>query len=242
MNLTDMKTTDLRKLAASENFKGQSSARKADLVALLTPHFEAKAEAERKEQERLAAAAALVAEAPASETVTARRRKGQCTEETFECKRPISKWAAGPELCDECLEYASWENTHSDMGHAVDPNAEETESCPVCHPELDPRTKVRRTNHTGSSKAGMVIYAKGSAEQKAKAVIEVAEERGMAYRTEVQEGQLQLHAGDDRINVTLRWDGAGRFDYTASTAVVNGKTRKVRNVSEARRFLTEPYA
>jgi hypothetical protein len=74
------------------------------------------------------------------------------------------------ELCAQCEDYAGWENTHTDHAHdridtftldntifnrraKLDQYIAETKvemtACPVCHPELDPRTP-KRTGHTNT--------------------------------------------------------------------------------------------
>jgi len=74
------------------------------------------------------------------------------------------------ELCNRCSTYAEWENEHSDHAHdridtltvqntifakqsEVDAYVTETkdrmQGCPVCHPNLDPRTP-KRTGHTNT--------------------------------------------------------------------------------------------
>lgn len=70
--------------------------------------------------------------------------------------RPISRHIIGPDLCDECCEYAEWENTHSDYDHAANPD----DNCPVCHPEWDTRntppakrSTPRQTTSTWTSHA-----------------------------------------------------------------------------------------
>ena len=74
------------------------------------------------------------------------------TKKCIDCNsRPISKLVSGPDLCDECYEYAGWENTHSDDDHAANPD----DNCPVCHPEWDtrqtPPAKPSTTNPTTST-------------------------------------------------------------------------------------------
>jgi hypothetical protein len=57
-------------------------------------------------------------------------------------------------LCNPCYDYASWENEHNDNGHedggaGADLSLERI-NCPVCHPELDPRSDKPRTGHTNT--------------------------------------------------------------------------------------------
>lgn len=51
------------------------------------------------------------------------------------------------DLCNPCYDYAGWENTHSDEGHAKN-GADDT--CPICHPELDTRNPAARKGHTNT--------------------------------------------------------------------------------------------
>jgi hypothetical protein len=74
-------------------------------------------------------------------------------------------------MCDPCYDYAGAENEHGDMGHddidtysventTFNTQAEvdayianvkiDMKSCPVCHPELDPRSDKPRTGHTNT--------------------------------------------------------------------------------------------
>jgi hypothetical protein len=56
------------------------------------------------------------------------------------------------QMCGPCNEYAEAENMHSDFDHEGD-NVDSdiaTVSCPVCHPELDPRNVKVRTGHTNT--------------------------------------------------------------------------------------------
>lgn len=64
--------------------------------------------------------------------------------------RPQDTTEIGPELCRVCLDYAEMENVHQDHG---DDHGDEypTETCPVCHPELDKRYTAKRTGHTNTA-------------------------------------------------------------------------------------------
>lgn len=77
--------------------------------------------------------------------------------------RPIDKSIIGPDLCTLCLEYAGWENQHEDDGHErltkkqmseYPQIVEDMKSCPVCHPELDPRNVTKRVGHSNKNAAG----------------------------------------------------------------------------------------
>jgi hypothetical protein len=47
-----------------------------------------------------------------------------------EAKSPggFTRDSVGCELCEQCYDYAGWENSHSDDAHAAEPNPD----CPVC--------------------------------------------------------------------------------------------------------------
>lgn len=84
----------------------------------------------------------------------------KCTQDEFDCNRPIDKSVIGPELCTRCLDYASWENVHSDDGHNSKPSkseypqiVEDMKHCPVCHPELDPRVVKPSAKRTSNQNA-----------------------------------------------------------------------------------------
>jgi hypothetical protein len=154
----------------------------------------------------------------------------KCTD----CGRKIATSIRGTELCEGCLEYAGWENTHSDWNHANDPQADSTEGCPVCHPELDPRKP--RHAVAGTSRLGMkmVVPVRASALDKAAAV--KAQLNGFRGRAEADGANgvtMKLWKGpkDTKIAVEAHWDFAGRW----TGGNVNGK--KARNASELLRLV-----
>ena len=243
LNLTEQglnanTAVELRKAGAELGIKGASKGKKADLIAAIMAMVEQAKEAEAAKQ---------AASAP---------KKGICED----CGRKVGK-SGHPTLCEVCLDYAGWENTHSDMGHeglknggadadefgGADALAEAVESmtlCPVCHPELDPRTAKK----AGRSRAGMVIVAKGSEVHKSDTFKAAAESAGWTVTILVEtyeladdaEGKGTRHyatatRGDNSIS--LAWDGRA-YDYPASSAHLNGKDRKVRNLKEALRLLS----
>lgn len=125
-------------------------------------------------------------------------RGGICTD----CgKRRQDTSVLGPELCTVCLDYAHWENTHSDDGHGPDLEEAADEAypmaeCPVCHPELDVRY-VFKTGHkntvakTHTSHAGhghMVTPAARAACRKFMAAHNGMDE--VTYRVSVREAEL----------------------------------------------------
>lgn len=52
-------------------------------------------------------------------------------------------------LCEPCYDYAGWENIHSDDAHGTGPDDDMPHDCPVCFPELAPRT-TKGTGHTNT--------------------------------------------------------------------------------------------
>jgi hypothetical protein len=209
--------TALRKTFTEQGIKGASKWKREDFdSAIIAAEFAAYAEdAERK---------------PVAEPT----KRGVCTE----CGAKEDFRASG--LCKPCREYGEWENTHSDEAHGerTEQNGADTADCPVCHPELDPR-KARKATATGRSRAGMVIVAKGSEVHKSQVFRAAAEAAG--WTVTVQGGDEETgryyadaHKGAEAIQ--LAWEGRA-YDYSASSARINGKDRKVRNLKEALRLL-----
>lgn len=144
------------------------------------------------------------------------------------------------DYCVYCHTEALWENTHNDSGHG-DPNGEanftEESVCWICNPELNPANANYRLR-TGTSRLGMIINVPLRADGKTKAGV-VADKLAPRFATKVstRKGITTLtldFAGD--VSFKLRWDADGHYLYAASTATVNGKVRKVRNVAEALRI------
>lgn len=224
-HLESMTAVELRKLGAANGIKGASKGKKADLVAAIAAIRIAEAE-ELARKEREAAAAA----APAAP------KKGICED----CGRRVGK-SGHPTLCTACYDYAGWENTHSDSGHEGNPEAEDAEICPVCHPELDPRKAVK----PGRSRAGMVIVAKGTELHKSETFRVAAEAAGwtvtiLGYVNLAEDGEEQERyvatATKDGDTIELAWNGRA-YDYPSSSANFGGKGRKVRNLKEALRLI-----
>lgn len=222
-----MNVTDLRKAFTAQGIKGFSSANRATFNAAIEA-AELAAYAEKAERE--AAAKPVATAAPKAP------KKGICED----CGRKVGK-SGHPTLCEPCYDYAGWENTHQD-GH--DDDEATAAACPVCHPELDPRTARK----TGRSRAGMVIIAKGTEIHKSATFKAAAEAAGWAVRITVtvetveedgEEFELEKHTaiatkGDDTM--TMVWNGRA-YDYPASSMTKGGKGRKVRNLKEALRLI-----
>lgn len=210
-----MNVTDLRKAFSARGIKGFSSANRATFTAAI--------EAAEVEAYAEDAARTPVAPKPA--------KKGTCED----CGRKVGK-SGHPTLCKSCYDYAGWENNHSDEGHA-NGEGESQDDCPVCHPELDPRTARK----SGRSRLGMVIIAKGDETHKSNTFKVAAEAAGWTVNIQVEEyeeGNTRHYAtatkGEDSIS--LAWEGRA-YDYPASSAKLNGRDRKVRNLKEALRVI-----
>jgi hypothetical protein len=217
---------ELRKAAAELGIKGASKGRKADLIVEIMKLVDAaKAEAAKQAEVKPT-------------------KRGVCTE----CGRKEDFRASG--LCAACRTYGEWENEHNDHRHGEiaaaleaglgeenlsEGGKEELAACPICHPELDPRKPVAKRE--GRSRAGMEIVAKGTEVHKSNTFKVAAEAAGWTVKiTATEEGRYyaDAHKGDEAIQ--LAWVGRA-YGYPSSSARINGKDRKVRNLKEALRLL-----
>jgi hypothetical protein len=167
------------------------------------------------------------------------------------------------DYCEPCLTLAEWDNAHSDYGHSADINIKDIadgrasdgrataktrkalesikaqmEICWVCHPELD-ETAAEYVERSGSSRKGIVQHVAIRAGGKDKAA-QVAGQLDDSYATSIsfRKGIVTLKAASaSGCGVTLRWDSQGHYLYGESAALVDGKTRKCRNASEALRLM-----
>lgn len=219
MNLNDMKTVELRKLAGSLGIKGMSSARKEQLI----PVIEAKQ-----------AEAAPKAKSPKS------KRCAVCE------IRPAHPSTAEGMTCIPCYDEAGWENAHSDHGHndidtytvdnthfneqaEVDAYIAETkremEECWICQPSLNKATGAKE--RVGTARLGMKfnVTIKADGATKAAEVTALLKARGLsgAKVTDTRDGvMLEL----PKAGIVCVWSASGKRIVTQ----VNGKN--VRNVSE----------
>lgn len=219
--------TNLRKIFTEQGVKGAGKWNREIFDSLTNQAWDAALEED-------------AARKPVAAPVTTTHKRGFCTD----CGR--KEGFRGSDLCDDCREYAEWENTHSDEGHAdkeFPVRDELTENCQVCHPELDARTPRR----TGRSRAGMVIVAKGSEVHKSETFRAAAEAAGWTVTMTRETYELADDATGEgtryyatasrgESHISLAWDGRA-YDYEASGASFNGKARKVRNLKEALRIL-----
>lgn len=184
-------------------------------------------------------------------------RKRTTTKMCTDCgKRPQDASVIGPELCEACYEYAGWENQHGDDAHeevAAYDSAEkgsgvtppfkksimkqmraEMASCPVCHPELDPRALAdAKPERKGSSRAGMKLSVKvrDAGHDKALQTLSRIDAAGFAGRVKMasKEGVVRLVTEQPTGRYTLVWSLTGAFLYDESGVVRDGKAVKVRN-------------
>lgn len=178
--------------------------------------------------------------------------------------RPImstaSKRARGTNFpyCDPCQDLAEWENRHSDEAHDrinsgewLPTDADGAESimremadCWICHPALDESAKDYKPR-AGTSRVGMRMTVRRTMTgvEKAEAVrvqIRAAKRRISAVINAggiESAGRTSLTVSAKGVKMDLYWDETGRYDYAASDATVDGKSRKVRNASEALKIL-----
>lgn len=101
----------------------------------------------------------------------------------------------------------------------------------------------KKATATGRSRLGMVIIAKGSEIHKSQTFKAAAEAAGWTVTVtgEVYEGDTEAtryyadaYKGENAIQ--LAWNGRA-YDYPASSALINGRNRKIRNLKEALRVL-----
>lgn len=249
IELRSMKTVELRKLAASGGLKGQSSARKEHLLGLLEPIQLAQVENMEKVAAQRKAAEAAKVEAPAAP------KTNLCP--ICELRRKYTGAANGEkaprlsDMCNPCFAEGGWENTHSDSNHDAileTPEADRTEAqkleidgCWICFPELN---LAKAAPKAGRSRAGMVIVAQGTEIHKSETFRKAAEGLGWTVTIETQtyedgDASNTRHyatATKGQESISLAWDGRA-YDYANSSARLNGRDRKVRNLKEALRLL-----
>jgi hypothetical protein len=198
-NLTAMKTVELRKLAGSIGIKGMSSARKGDLIP------------------------AIIASAAKAERTENGTVKGKLCAECGE--KPVDRKTQGADstMCDDCFEYAGWENTHSDEDHQGTDNLALREGCPVC------------------KKAGL-SSERPAVEISAKALRFEADAKAAGWSALARNGfngtSLVTATSPDGQTLELHWAGK-IYVYDKSKYVASGATkgRKIRNASAARKIL-----
>jgi hypothetical protein len=217
-----MNVTDLRKAFSAQGLKGFSSANRAAFTAAIE---DAEIEAYAENVERFP-----VKVAPVSKTC------GAC-----EIRKPYTgpgeKAPRLSELCNPCFEEGSWENEHDDNDHE---SGEKMDGCWICYPNLN---AAKRAPRAGRSRAGMVIVAKGTEIHKSATFKAAAEAAGWSVKildtfegTEEKDARYVATATKGNDSIELSWNGKA-YDYPNSSAQLNGRSRKVRNLKEALRLL-----
>lgn len=119
----------------------------------------------------------------------------------------------------------------------------ETQLCWICHPELNKAKRTKRAASEGPkiSRKGQKINVPLTApgEVKAAVVVRAAGEKAPVQVESESGGTVKLEITTPTFVLTLAWDAMGRYDYDRAVASVKGRSRKVRNVAEALRLLTE---
>lgn len=121
----------------------------------------------------------------------------------------------------------------------------ETEGCLVCHPQRQniAKPKIKRSAPVTDrpSRKGQKINVPLRAPGAVKAAVVIAaagEER--SFLTSLAGGMWSLDVNFPQFSIHLSWDEEGRFDYEQSyVRVGTGKTKKVRNVAEALRWIAK---
>lgn len=237
-NLTEISTesmmaltaVELRKLGALAGIKGASKGKKDELLKALVIVRHEQLVAQEAERVQAAAAEATPATETAEPAAEAKPRKGSCeicaTRPRMNPRRMQAVHGVEFPYCEPCYEAANWENTHSDEAHQDTPD----EACWVCHPELDESKADYQPRRVGVDRKGQVVHAKGD---KYEVVAKAAEAAGFSVSAETKDGLRVLRAMTATDELTVGWDGRGRYAYEASSW--NGK--RVRNVAEALRLL-----
>ena len=161
-------------------------------------------------------------------------------------------------LCIPCYDFGGWENTHSDNAHesiknggadaaefsggqeSIDSITAEMKHCWVCHPELDESAETY-VPRAGTSRKGIVLNVKNgqTGAEKAREVREILKNRkGIATSVSTaRRGEVNLTISSATFKIELAWNNKGQYLYPSTSYVANGRSRKVRNVSEALRLI-----
>jgi hypothetical protein len=222
------KTVELRKIARSAGFKTVGAdatpvnkGRKADLIAALVGKY---ADEYTEQQNRKAASTGR--DFPKSHS----SRKQMCRE----CgKRKIHFGTQGRDstMCVPCFEYAGFENQHNDDAHSADAKPQsdlwdKMAECPICEKEeIGPFAKTPAGKNLVHKKA-----LRFEADAKAAgwtALARNGSENGVSLVT--------ARRGDEEL--TIIWDNGACRNTGTTHKGPDGKVRKVRNASAARKIL-----
>jgi hypothetical protein len=244
--ITALSSTALRDYAKEIGVKRSANDTKATLLAkVLNRALEIEKAASVERQE----IAAMKAKATIRTKVETAARAPKAKKVCNICnKRPVGNNVGISDMCQLCADEGGWENTHNDNGHEdirarVAKGEELTEreaaelasgwmkDCWICFPE---KNRAQRDPRQGTSKAGMVILAKGSYIHKSELVKAAIEKLGGDVHVNTSKsGVTRLTANIGDVVVQAQWIG-NAWDYAASEGI-NGK--KVRNVKELLRKL-----
>lgn len=169
-------------------------------------------------------------------------------------KRPCASKLANDGIegmCRPCYVYASWENQHSDDDHAAilaewlvngrgRSKPAEIDECPVCQgkdpAKITPKTRAPKKAPTPRNDAKPVA---GISHPKAARFAGAAKEAGWKIGScETAKGITTLTvtaAGGEYIQIS--WDGPRCLNTGTTHKGTDGKVRKVRNASAARKIL-----
>jgi hypothetical protein len=232
--------TSLRKIFTEQGIKGSSKWKREDFDSrIIADWFAAQAEQASKELAEMAAKPAKPAKGKKVCRVCNLRSIG--TGKGIENDKDHAK---ALKICIPCLEEAGWENRHSDDDHD-DPEASHSldlandlDACWTCHPELN-MASPEYVAPRGTSRAGMVMTVPVRAAGISKAEVTASKFAAIGTKSKitVENERTYLSALVKDGAITLVWDQRGRYDYNASSITVNGKTNKIRNVSEAHRLV-----
>lgn len=222
--ITALNSTDLKAYAKEIGVKRAASDTKADLTAKVL----AKVDELRREAQEIAAMKAKAKIRTKVETAARAPKAKACTQQP--CTRKVTE----NDMCTPHNEEGMWENTHEDEGHenltGLEDDADQMYACWVCHPELNEATAAPRKS---TSKAGMVILAKGTYHHKSELVRKAIEEAGgEIVKINHKDDKTQLLATFNGIEIVAGWTGDA-FDY----ALASWDGKKYRNVKELVRLL-----
>ena len=228
--LENLKTVDLRKLAGSMGIKGQSSARKEQLIPIITAAIEFDHEVALRENAERAPKAPAKPKGKRCE-ICGIRPIGSPNKNSYGDRAQAK--AMG--YCTPCLTEAEWDNVHSDDDH--ENLTEKVDGCWTCYPEAN-EANADYVAPKGVSRVGQKLHVSLRATGETKADETIAQlPVGTWTEMKTTERGTFLIIKLAEKTMTLGWDAAGRYSYAASTvAKIGGKSRKVRNVSEALRI------
>lgn len=236
---------ELREVARAEGMStGTKIAKKAELIRAITAYRKTKAD--KASDAPVVVAPAKVGkghkiakpEAPAlslgdpqpltEELMKARTAKGLCE---LCGKRRLGagkasgydsrEYAKSRKWCLPCADESQHEIEH-DNGHEHIP----TDECWICHPELNAASEDY-TPRVGTSKAGMVIHAKGSAADRAAVALEAVKAKGGKGKVATDDRGVTVMEGKvGKVEIIMTWHGKA---HAPDHSTVDGK--RVKNVA-----------